>query len=255
VCELIHDRFDRVVLVLDPTLLAGVLVPELLNGRVVQPILVSVSSHSFPEDGTLDGSRAHSFGTLFGELRRVQALVVVLASLLHSIAAHVVTSLALSFSDWTVVLKSRFTEGVVLFAGPLVLRLADLFSCLAGHSIVFLADLVCLSTVVSPLIHAVLLVGSTVLAVLPLTVCLAAHAVVFLTLVVSGSARLIVSALAEVTASRAIERILTDILRRSAGHIPVLQARVFCQSTGTLIGIAARSCSRLTDVATASCVN
>jgi len=270
--ELSGDWLDGVVLVLPPTLLARVLVPQLFDesGLSGSPVVGNVISYSFHEDSTHGCSRAHSFSTLFGQLGNVKALVLVLAGLVSYRASRVVTSLALSFSSRTVVPPSSFTESVALFAGPLVLSLADLFSCLAVHSIVFLAvlighcagsavagltDLVCLSTVVSPLIHAVLLVGSAVLSVLLLTVSLAAHAVVFLTLVVSGSARLVVSALAEVAASRAIKRVLTDIVRSSAGHIPVLQARVLCQSTGALIGIAARCCLRLTQIAISSCID
>jgi len=137
----------------------------------------------------------------------------------------------------------------------LVICLAGCVSCLAVHAVVGLAEIVGLGAVVAPLSHAALLVRCTVGSMLLLTVSLAAHSVVFLTLVVFGSARLVVSRFTEVAAAHPIKRVLTDILCRSACHIPVCLAREFGQSARTLIGIAARSCPRSTLLTTPSCVN
>jgi len=270
VFEFSDDWMYGVVLVRPPTVFVRVLVPHLFDDGVVRPIRGHVISCSFHENRAHGRSRDHGFGTLLGQLGNVKALVLGLAGLISHRTSGVVISLALSLSNRTSFPPNLFTLSVALFAGPLVLSLTDLFSCLAIHSVVSLAfligrcavktiagyaDLVSLSTVVSPLIHAVLLVGSTVLTVLCLTVSLAAHAVVFLALVMFRRARLVVSCLAEVAAAHAIKPRLTDIFCRSTGHIPVVQASVFCQSTGTLIGSAARSWPRLTHIAIASCVN
>jgi len=136
----------------------------------------------------------------------------------------------------------------------LVICLAGCVSCLAVHAVVGLAEIVGLGAVVAPLSHAALLVRCTVGSMLLLTVSLAAHSVVFLALVVSGSARLVVSRFTEVAAAHPIKRVFTDILCRSACHIPVCLAREFGQGARTLIGIAARR-PRSTLLTIPSCVN
>jgi len=80
--ELGDGWLDGVALVLSPTLLARVLVPELFDVGIPFPFLGHEISCSLHEDSTHGCSRAHSFSALYGQLGNVKALVIVLAGLI-----------------------------------------------------------------------------------------------------------------------------------------------------------------------------